>query len=272
MGPLVLEVRGRRPRLRGLRRVGAWDDGTGRLCAVPYESPDGPVIEWPGVAWYRFDESGAVCCWPDPGVSEHVASATFERLRPLILQRLGLEALHASAVLYEGAAVAFCGTSGTGKSTLAHALAQRGHARAADDFLVLDVGERVEALTFPFQPRLRPVSRLHLGAGPEGLTGLAGRVPLSAILLLRRDDVHEPARVTRLEPAAAFHAVLPHAHCYSYDDAGCRRRTIEHYLRIGQRVRVFEVAFAPGFDILPRLVADVERIMEESSVRTVPRS
>lgn len=45
--------------------------------------------------------------------------------------------LHASAVEVNGKAVAFCGASGTGKSTLAAALAQRGYRLITDDICAI---------------------------------------------------------------------------------------------------------------------------------------
>lgn len=58
----------------------------------------------------------------------------------LLQQRGGIMVLHASAVVVNGQALAFCGPSGVGKSTLAAALCHLGHALASDDMcaVVLD--------------------------------------------------------------------------------------------------------------------------------------
>lgn len=54
-----------------------------------------------------------------------------------LLQQLGLMPLHASAAAIDAAGVAFLGTSGQGKSTLAAAFAQRGFKLLSDDKLVV---------------------------------------------------------------------------------------------------------------------------------------
>jgi hypothetical protein len=57
------------------------------------------------------------------------------------LVKQGYEPLHATAVAIEGAAVAFLGASGQGKSTLAAAFLQAGHRILTDDLLLVrDVG------------------------------------------------------------------------------------------------------------------------------------
>lgn len=57
--------------------------------------------------------------------------------------------LHASAVRVNGKAVLFCGASGTGKSTLAAALAQRGYPLVNDDFCTLTFGGTSVPIVYP---------------------------------------------------------------------------------------------------------------------------
>lgn len=54
------------------------------------------------------------------------------------LRLRGLVCLHASAVLIDGRAVAFCGPGGAGKSTTCAAFAQRRHSVLTEDVLALD--------------------------------------------------------------------------------------------------------------------------------------
>ena len=64
-------------------------------------------------------------------------------LMATLLRQRGLFVLHGSAVAKDGAAVAFLGGSGWGKSTLAAAFAERDYHFLTDDMLVLDMsGER----------------------------------------------------------------------------------------------------------------------------------
>lgn len=61
---------------------------------------------------------------------------------PLLAAELGALPLHASAAAVDGRAVIICGVTGRGKSTLAAALAARGHRPIAEDGLVVDVAGR----------------------------------------------------------------------------------------------------------------------------------
>jgi len=68
---------------------------------------------------------------------ETVRHLFLDQVLPLALSHQGQVALHASAVVVGGRAVAFVGESGKGKSTLAASLATQGHPLLADDCLVL---------------------------------------------------------------------------------------------------------------------------------------
>jgi serine kinase of HPr protein (carbohydrate metabolism regulator) len=57
--------------------------------------------------------------------------------------------LHASAVRVAGKAVLFYGSSGTGKSTLAAALAQRGYPLIADDVCTVTAETRARPWCIP---------------------------------------------------------------------------------------------------------------------------
>jgi hypothetical protein len=129
-----------------------------------------------------------------PSYGTHILSADGRRLsgapgegglapwqRLLIAQALpfaavlqGLEVLHASAVAVDGAAIAFAGLSGSGKTSLALDLCRHGAAFLADDVLALELGE--ELLVHPGAPvagvARAEAERLRAGAGEPG-TALA---------------------------------------------------------------------------------------------------
>jgi hypothetical protein len=107
--------------------------------------------------WMRAGETDAHLYWRDVGTfvvrggREVVVNpaATVEPavirlflLGPVLavlLRQRGLLVLHAAAVELNGGAVVFLGGSGWGKSTLAAALHQRGHALVTDDVAAVDV-------------------------------------------------------------------------------------------------------------------------------------
>jgi hypothetical protein len=63
-----------------------------------------------------------------------------DHVLPRAISVAGSPVLHASAVVVDGAAVAFVGQSGVGKSTLAASFACRGHRALTDDWLELQGG------------------------------------------------------------------------------------------------------------------------------------
>ena len=182
---------------------------------------------------------------------ERIRDAHRRLVLPLALQILGQEVLHASAVAVEAGAVAFCASSGTGKSTVAYSLARRGHPPCADDAVAIEFGRRgPELLPLPFALKLRPASAAYYGenAGPLEVQDPVDSRPLAAICVLQRED--EGNGVRRLDRAQAFPAVLAHAYSFGLDDERRRRRMMEHYLRLASEVPVFRVDLASGLSTL----------------------
>lgn len=113
-------------------------------------------------------------------VFERAAGASDDVLRlyllgpvlALALHQRGWLMLHASAVAVGEQAVAFLGGSGWGKSTMAGALHQRGHAVVADDFVA--VTAEAAPRVYPGFPQLKlwPEAVAALGAEPDELRRL----------------------------------------------------------------------------------------------------
>ena len=88
--------------------------------------------------------------------------------------RRGWEALHASAVLSPQGVVAFCAGSGTGKSTIARGLSERGYQLCADDAVAVKadfaINRRDFNINYPGMPndliRDNVVIKLDLQATP----------------------------------------------------------------------------------------------------------
>lgn len=76
--------------------------------------------------------------WDSPMVLADVMAFFTGPILGFLLRERGVLALHASAVVIDGAAYGFVGAGGEGKSTLAAALAMRGHPVLTDDVLALD--------------------------------------------------------------------------------------------------------------------------------------
>lgn len=111
----------------------------------------------PEVATYLVDPGGQLVTIdpvlpPDaPDIRAFLLSTIFG----ILCFRRGLLPLHASCVRVGDRAVALAGPSGMGKSTLAAALLQRGHAVLADDVTVLDLTAPEGVRVLPAFPRLK---------------------------------------------------------------------------------------------------------------------
>src|SRR5439155_16052773 len=135
-------------------------------------------------------------------------------------------ALHASGVLGPGGVVAFCGESGTGKSTLAYGLGTRGYLPWADDAVAFEITDAdVHTVRLPFRVRLRPDAAAVLD-GSVSEPGERKSAPLAAAVMLRRDG-DRPISVRRLDGREAFPAALEDGYCYRPSDAEARASLVE---------------------------------------------
>ena len=95
--------------------------------------PGALLLHVEGVARYLVTDGNDVRI--EPLGNDHADAASFVAGMPLtvLLQQRGVATLHAAAVQSAGGAVLLLGRSGHGKSSLAAALVERGHALLADD-------------------------------------------------------------------------------------------------------------------------------------------
>lgn len=256
------------------REVCVWRDESGTVFARGLAGDDVRWIEWRGLGVFVFSlGSTIVRAWAADGVSSSVVADAFTRvLQPIILQALGCQALHASAVLGTDGVFAFCGVGRSGKSTLAFALGQDGYRQVADDALVIEpTGSIIQAHLLPFTPGLRQASRQHFdywasreaasAAHDNQHAALPDHGPLRAVFLLRQDDIlSQPAEPRRVPSVQAFSALVTHARCFDEADATHTRRLVEDYLLVAERVPVFSIEYPPRFPQFPRLVAAVKTV------------
>jgi hypothetical protein len=269
--------------LHGLTEVQTWTDLSGSVCAYGYVGPGADWIRWPGFVAFRFDQHGTFEAFPEgPADPRRILDLSRRVVEPLVLQALGWETLHASAVRTPAGIVAFCGERETGKSTIAYSLSRRGYPQHSDDSVVLQVTSRgITGLRLPFGVRLRREAASFFGFEADArqlqdvvpITAADGdrmsTEPLSALFVLRRVQDAEPV-VERLTSAGALTALLAHAHCFNPKDAGSRRRLLENYLEMAAAVPVYELRFGAGLDRLPSVLACVERTVNDAAMaRTV---
>ncbi len=248
----------------GPPRVALWRDARGRLVARTTTAGGYHWMEIEGVGTYRFpadaprDLRPAVAVSPAAGASSRTLEDFYLRtVLPVALQAYGLEALHGSAVEVPGVGVvALCGRPESGKSTLAFALARRGHAHVADDAVVIDPGPEL-VLPLPTAARLREQSAEHFGAPGkrrvrvklEGWSeAMARPLRLGAVLFLARGRPRVALR--RLGAREAFDAMLAEAYAFTMSDLGRKRAMLRAYLRLASALPVFELSFPDGLEHL----------------------
>lgn len=96
------------------------------------------LLQVPGVARFLLSGGREILVEAAPSVpARDISIFIIGTVFGILLHQRGEIVLHASAVQVNGKAVLFCGSSGTGKSTLAAALAQRGFPLVADDLCAL---------------------------------------------------------------------------------------------------------------------------------------
>ena len=230
-------------------------------------------VSVPERAAFRFQAgSEVVLAHPHPlADDEAVLDAYHGAALPMAVQvALGGQALHASAVVAPGlGALAFCGISHAGKTTLAFALGRRGYRIWADDVLAFEArgADHVRAVRLPFRLNLRAPTAAHFDAVTEKVAYDDGefeewtRVPLAAVFAIERVELSEPSSrpaVRRLPPSDALMAVLSHAFSFQPQSVEEKRTTIEDYLELVARVPVYSLTTGQDLGILGALLDEVE--------------
>jgi hypothetical protein len=233
-----------------------------------------------GVSFFFNLEGNEVSAVPSSPVPHPWLLDAYRRcVLPMVLQAQGMELLHASAILASDGVYAFCANSGTGKSTLAFALGQRGYEPWADDALGMTVSPPragIECHQLPFDIRLWKDSREAFASAlpnspsrrqfDTNHTGNRESPPLKAIFLLRRESEMKDRNyvlLKRLSIREAFSQLLYHAYCFSLRDMRRKKTMIENYLFLSSRVPVFGLKYRGGFEYLPQVLDQLKPCLEE---------
>ena len=114
------------------------------------------LVALPGSGRILVQGGNKITVEPDPGTDPADTRAFLTGpVQAVLWHQRGLLPLHASVVARDGRAAAIAGASGTGKSTLAAALAGRGLEVLADDICVVDVPAGAAPTALPGIRRLR---------------------------------------------------------------------------------------------------------------------
>jgi hypothetical protein len=202
-----------------------------------YESPDGQVwmsifradagyvLRFPKLATFLVSRDvHRVCCSPHAGTPpETIRHLFLDQVMPLVVASHGRAVLHASAVTVAGAAVAFLGPSGKGKSTLAASSLNAGCMLLADDCLPLtetagtfiavpsypglrlwpDVVPTVAGDCEPLSPVCHYSLKARMGAANAGVPFHSRPLPLRRVYVLG-----EPTPDIAIAPLSPLDAVI----------------------------------------------------------------
>lgn len=241
------------------------------------------------MATYRFPTESpdlVVTCVAEPVPGRDVSTVIdgyYRSVVPLALQVYGLEAMHGTAIETAAGAVALCGFTHAGKTTLTYALSRKGHRVLADDGLVIDPGSRgtkIAVQPIPFALMIREYSAEHFGTPvrekvtvgeDDAPTITAPPVPLAAVVRLDRQQ-GASLKLERLSAAEAFTVLLEHCYVFSLDDVGRKGRMMAAFLRFANSVPVYTLTYPDGLEHLDEAVGAIEGLASKVAGQPVSTS
>lgn len=197
-----------------------------------------------------------------------------DQVFPMVLNLRGREAIHATAVMVHGGAIAFLGPAGAGKSTLAASFLLAGHRALGDDCLVLEDRRGIRAV--PAYPGFRlwndsahalgtdTSNAMPVAAYTEKVRMLAPEcgekfperpVPLTRIYrLIRgrsgRKKIRVPA-IQALAPRDALIELVSATFPLDVRDQAMLERHFRVMQRVASEIPVLRVLIPDDFDALP---------------------
>ena len=216
--------------------------------------------------------------WPAPFTVEDAAVYLLGPVLSYVLRRRSVLTLHASGVVVNEHALAFCGFGGAGKSTLAAAFASAGYGVLSDDVVALGeqngrlfafpasnylrvwddsaralIGDpqRLPLLTPNWDKRAFPVEAL-------GYVLARNPTPLAGVCILGdREDTADAPRISRLRPAEALIALMPHTSANYLLDENMRATEFAQLTQLVESTSVYRVVPHSDPMRLPELVTRV---------------
>jgi hypothetical protein len=191
----------------------------------------------------------------------------------ILLRQRGMLVLHASSVEIEGAAVAFMGHSGWGKSTLADSFHAKGYHLLTDDVMALhmDAEQPIVIPSFP-QVKLWPDAAASIGHDPNSLPLLNSKseklahkitdgflqksVPLKRLYVLGMGTEH---KIVPLQPQEAFVELVRHSRTITLlDDSVFLSTHLHHCTKLVKTVPIALLNRKRSLAAIPELIESIE--------------
>ena len=246
---------------------------------------DDYLLRFPELVDYIVSgDARAIACYAQPSVPpETVRHLLLNQVIPLALSHQGKLILHASACITQHGAIAFVGSTGAGKSTMAASFGLRGLPVLTDDCLRIEESNG-QMVCYPSYPGLRlwPESleglfddapdgealahytdkkRLVVGdntaAGPFPLHSiyiLANRDDDSAVEVVEGGDITDEAgqlTITQLETSGALLETIKHTFQLDPADRARISQSFVQYTMLAKYVPFFQLAYPQQFTWLP---------------------
>lgn len=231
------------------------------------------------VGTFAISEGRRIVVAPLPGTSDELLRVfLLGGALGLLLDQRGYLVLHASAVALDGHAIAFVGSPGEGKSTMAAALHRRGHPILADDLIAVDLAGPTPSVYPGFsRVKLTYAAAAVLGYDQAALTVFNPEderrdwrseplaptpLPLQAVVEL----VSAPTScLLRSDSRAAFATLLDHA--YAVGLSGRSTPTHLHQsVRAAEQIPFYTFERPRNLALLPDLAAQIEAAFLQPAV------
>jgi hypothetical protein len=245
----------------------------GRMTDCGLQIADGAVmLTEKGVARYLVDSGHEIVVDPFPGAPQrNIRLYLLGSALGILCHQRGLLPLHANAIVAGGAAVAFAGPSGVGKSTLAAHFQRAGYEVLCDDVCMIRFDAAGQPFAWPGLPRLKLWGDAakafgidHHGFEPVyeemdkynvplrqagGQPAVARPIPFRRLYVLSRADDGGAGAIVQLRGQRAMEAVMAQTYRGLYlDSMGLRGRHFRHCAALLAHADVYAATRAWGYD------------------------
>jgi hypothetical protein len=244
---------------------------------------NGVTLTMHGTARYRVEAGRRVTVTPHRSASErNVVLYLLGSVVGILCHQRRLIPLHASAILVNGRAIAFCGHSGIGKSTLVSHLAARGHEMLCDDVCVVKFDDSGLPLAFPGLPtaRLWRDAAEHLGHDcaeldlvidgrdkyhtPRHMIAAEGPFPLDRIYMINDGRGEDAMMFAPLKGVRAVQTLINETYRKVYlEPMGLTGTNVMQTTKIARHAQLYAMHRRRGYDVLAAEIDLLECHLEQ---------
>ncbi len=241
-------------------------------------------------------EQREIYCYPNPDTPlETIRHLLLDQVIPLVLSSQGKLVLHASAVATPEGAIAFIGSTGRGKSTLAASFTKRGFPLLTDDCLLIEERddslfakpsyqglrlwpETVSAL-FEGEPHLDEVAhyteKKRLGGDKNRLPFCDHAIPLKRAYLLasvEEMDAADAITIVPIPPREALIEMVQYSYRLDINDSDRLKQDFELLSRIATLPLFYRLSYPRNLSLLHSVQdAILENTVAEQKYLSGPR-